>query len=191
LEADGHTVAGIQDSLHKTEPCEFAALRGHVEVLRLLRKQNWPWGDTCSEAAKGGSVPVLMYLKEQGHVFDEQTMTSAAGAGQLSVCQYLRTEGCPWSASACTAAAGKAKCFATLSWLHEDGCPWDVEAVCIAAAESGSTAVIQYVWQQGARPTAELLAKMLVKACVNDHFATAKWLREQGARWPASMTAGV
>eukprot|EP00953_Heterococcus_sp_UTEX-ZZ885_P024684 13486-Heterococcus_DN1.PRE.1 len=161
-------------------------------MLQLLRKHGWSWyDDMCGEAAKGGSVPMLMYLKEQGHIFDEQTMTSAARARHLSVCQHLRKEGCPWSASACTAAANRAECFATLRWLLESGCPWDVEAVSVAAAESGSTDVIQYVWQQGARPSAALLTKMLVKACVNDQFLTAKWLRDRGAQWLASMTAVI
>jgi hypothetical protein len=137
-------------------------------------------------------LPVLQYLKEQGLVFNEQTMASAAAAGHPHVCQYLRTvEGCPWNASACTAAASKAESFDTLRWLHESGCPWDTEAVNVAAAESGSTDMMQYVWQQGARPTTEaLLTKMLVKACVSDKFAAAQWLRERGAQWAAAMTAG-
>jgi hypothetical protein len=192
LEAEGMMMPDSLDRYDMKAPCEFAALRGDLEILRLLRKHGWLWyDDVCGEAAKGGSVPMLVYLKQQGHVFGEQTMTSAARAGHLSVCQHLRKEGCPWSASACTAAASRAECFATLRWLHESGCPWDIEAVSVAAAESGSTDVIQYVWQQGARPTADLLTKMLVKACVNDQFATAKWLRDRGAKWPAAMTAGV
>jgi hypothetical protein len=194
LHEDGYTVADVtgQDLRY---PCEFAARRGHLEVLRWLREHGWPWGGVCTQALYGSSVPVMQYLKEQGFVFNEQTMIDAVDGGHLHMCQYLRTvEGCPWSAAACTAAAaaGRKHDFEVLRWLHESGCPWDVDAVNLAAiARFRSIEMLEYLWAEGAVPDAAVQTRMLSKACAHDDFTTAQWLREHGAQWPDAITASM
>ena len=44
--------------------CEAAARVGHLEELKALRADGWPWDrDTCSAAALGGHLEVLQWLR--------------------------------------------------------------------------------------------------------------------------------
>jgi hypothetical protein len=174
LHDDGYTVLDVTGA-DLIAPCECAARRGHLEVLRWLHEHGWPWGNACQQAAYGDSVPVMMYLRDQGFTFNEQTMVDAV-AGGPSVCEYLRTVECPWDTCAC-AAAVRWGCIDSLRWLHVNGCPWDAQAVNTAAAKSDSIEVIQYVWQQNGSPTAAVLSEMLKSAIELDNNDLADWLR--------------
>ena len=47
--------------------CEKAAARGDVEVLKWLRAEGCPWGETvCANAADGGHLEVLKWLWAEG-----------------------------------------------------------------------------------------------------------------------------
>ena len=159
-----------------------------MKIVRFLHENGCPWDfDTiCERAAKSGSLELLQYLKQQGCVFTADAMHVAAQRGDLHICQYLRSEQCPWDASACTDAA-RGGHVDTLRWLHEQGCPWHVQTVRLSAAKSGEIPVIMYMVGVEPAASAAQLTEMLNAAGSRDYLAAAKWLRQQGAEWPAVL----
>jgi hypothetical protein len=130
--------------------CVAAARSGHLATLQWLRERGRPWPAErmCGDAAWSGSIEMLLYLKQQGCVFNEFTMRSAAGRGGIPVCQYLLGEQCPCDVQACADAAAGGH-LETVRFLHNNGCPWDATTICTSAASSGSIELMQYLKQQG------------------------------------------
>ena len=60
--------------------CAAAARVGDLEGLKALRRaENFPWGvSTCGFAALGGHLEVLKWARENGCPWDEKTRTIAA-----------------------------------------------------------------------------------------------------------------
>jgi hypothetical protein len=65
-----------------------------------------------------------------------------------------------------------------------NGCPWEARELCMKAVQGGSIEVLSHLQQQAALNTS-LLTDMLDFAAGYSNVAVAKWLREQGAEWPA------
>jgi hypothetical protein len=161
LHGDGCTVADAWRHEHlaqivrmrATDPCEYAARGGHLEVLRWLHEHDWPVGEAGGWAAANGHMHILVHLKEQEVEFDERTMVDAVHGGDLAVCQFLLSA----------------------------ECPFDAEDVHEAAAECDSIEVIQWVWQLTGTPTAAVLSKMLNAATERNNAVLVEWLQQQGA----------
>eukprot|EP00953_Heterococcus_sp_UTEX-ZZ885_P014120 8037-Heterococcus_DN1.PRE.4 len=173
------------------EVCAEAAAGGHLELLRCLHESGCPWnlGAICARAVESGSIEVLQYLKREGAVFNEGVMTAAAEAGKLHICQYLRAEQCPWDASACTGTVYTGSVDA-LRWLREQGCPCDIWSVRETAARLGQLSILLYMQNSAPPATAPQVTELLHIACSYSNLAAAKWLRQQGAEWPAVLPCG-
>jgi ankyrin repeat protein len=171
-----------------TEACEEAARGGHLEIVRLLRESGCPWDvhTICEQAAESGSVEVLQYLVQQGCILTSEVTCAAADEGYTQLCKFLRGEQCPWDAIACRSAALNGH-VDTLRWLREHGAPFDTQEVRIAAAESGEVPTIEYALNAEPAASAAQLTDMLNAAGVYDWIVAAKWLRQQGAEWPAVL----
>jgi hypothetical protein len=180
-----------------------AARGGHLSLIKWMASTE-PFSsnmDTNTNsmmhcAAAGGSIEVMQWLRAEHHApLSASMICSAAKYNQLAVMRYLRAEGCAWDASACTAAAtycghrGTAAIdeLTTLQWLRDHGCSWDVADVRKVAPRSGSIGLLSHVIQQGGAPTAAELTYMLNVAGANRKLEAAKWLRQQGAEWPALL----
>jgi hypothetical protein len=51
--------------------CTFAALNGHLEMLLWARENGCPWNDnTCWGAAEGGHLEVLQWARANGCPWD-------------------------------------------------------------------------------------------------------------------------
>jgi hypothetical protein len=169
------------------EACTVAAERGHLETVRFLHESGCPWeADTiCTRAARSGNIELMQYLQQRGGAFSAQVMSAAVYGGHTQLCELLRGEQCPWDAQACRGAA-YAGHVGTLRWLHEQGCPWDVHALRAVAAEEGHMSVLDFM--QTVEPAnAVQLTELLNLAGSCDHLDVAKWLRQQGAEWPAVL----
>jgi len=84
--------------------CAFAALEGHLEVLKYLREEAeapWDWY-TATWAAQYGHLHILEYLVEREFdEFDEFSCCSAAKFGHLDCLKYLHeTAKAPWNSRA-------------------------------------------------------------------------------------------
>jgi hypothetical protein len=167
---------------------ETAAIGGHLSTLRWMREHGCLWvaTDVCSAAANYGSVEMLQYLKEQGCVFDADTMRAAVQARRLHVCKFLRAEQCPWFSSAGEAAA-RCNHVEMLHWLHDQGYPWDIHAVRLVAVEARHTGLLEAMQHFEPAANAAQLTELLKSAGRYDDLMLVKWLRQQGANWPANL----
>jgi hypothetical protein len=123
---------------HKTKKCrknkqtaEYAARFGHLDLLKHLRKEKWKIGpETVKEAARGGQVKCMRYLRDEVGIreWDHYTIAVAARMGHLEAIQYAFEHGAPITRVACEWAAerGHLNC---LKFLHEQGCPWDFQTL--------------------------------------------------------------
>jgi hypothetical protein len=72
---------------------------GQLAALQYLRSEGCEWDpkQIAREAARGGSIEVLEWLRlQQGIKIDGSTMLAAADGGQIAMCQHLRSIGCEW-----------------------------------------------------------------------------------------------
>ena len=80
--------------------CAYAALEGHLEILKYLREEGKaPWDYwTANFATKNGHLHILEYLVERKYdQYDEDTCMIAAENGQLDCLKYLHeTAKAPW-----------------------------------------------------------------------------------------------
>jgi hypothetical protein len=73
-----------------------------------------------------------------------------------------------------------------------NGCPYNVDELCAAAVcqevdDMYSTELLQLLCEQGLLGSTAQLTKLLRTAASNSNLAAAKWLRQQGAAWPAKL----
>jgi hypothetical protein len=184
------------------ECCTRAALNGQLNLIKwnvtnepFSSNMHTHYNEMMFDATRSGSIEVVMWLRAEQHVqLDVGLIEMAAMQKHLAVIQYLREAGCPWDASACTAAAGyhsrriktaDERC-ATLKWLLDNGCPWNIAEVRKEAAANGID-MLAYVIQHGGVPDAAELTQMLNAAGAFGKLEAVKWLRQQGADWPAVL----
>ena len=111
---------------------EFSAARGQLEQLKWAHEQGGAplCLDTFIEAAAGGHIEVLSWLRAQGCPWDE---TVCAAAKEVEVIRWLHEHGCSWDerTTLITIYGFSSWCFHRLDvvkWAIEHGCPWDPEA---------------------------------------------------------------
>jgi hypothetical protein len=129
--------------------CAYAALNGHLEVLKWARLNGCPWDEMdvciCSGKWTSGGIPVGTF--ENGCPWDEETCSYAAKNGHLEVLKWARLNGCPWDEWTCASAAENGH-LEVLKWSRLNGCPWD-EETCSYAAENGHLEVLKWAFQRG------------------------------------------
>lgn len=47
--------------------CAGAARGDHLELLKIFREKDYPWGDTANEAMKGNKMKVLLWALENAY----------------------------------------------------------------------------------------------------------------------------
>ncbi|CAM9579349.1 unnamed protein product [Chrysoparadoxa australica] len=122
--------------------CTEAASGGHLHVLKWLRKGDdpCPWNaDTAAAAARGSHLPVLQWLRKGDDPCHWNTDTAASG-GHLRVLEWLvrREDPCP---------AGERLMHSTACWGHlhvmkwarEIDCAWDADVFRWAASGGASS----------------------------------------------------
>ena len=103
--------------------CAYAAEGGHLEVLKWLRVNRYPWDKiTCTNAAFHGHLKLLQWARKNGCPWDENTCSYSAFHGHLKLLQWARKNGCPWNEETCAFAAegGHSE---LLEWAKKNGCP--------------------------------------------------------------------
>ena len=98
---------------------EGAAAGGHLEILKWLKSEGFPWDErACKRAAQHGHFEILKWLRSEGCPWDASACSRAAAGGHLEVLRWLRSEGCPWDRWTWYNAAAS-----TREWLEENGFP--------------------------------------------------------------------
>lgn len=101
------------------ESCDYAALGGHLEVLKWLQGIGCTFNsNTCANAAEGGKLEVLKWLHEQNTDWDAITCYAAAERGHLEVLQWAIENGCEWDMDEYASFGGRPD---VLKWAREKG----------------------------------------------------------------------
>jgi hypothetical protein len=149
----------LQSLPWQQETWDWAAARGHVDVVRWLLTQQTPpqWGEqTLNLAARGGHLGVLRLLRPSAWApyppcpWSSFTCCNAAFCGHLDVLRWLRAQRppCPWDEHTCAAAAHYGH-LGVLRWLRaqDPPCPWDQRA-CNMAADGAHLDVLRWLRAQ-------------------------------------------
>ncbi|WZN59355.1 ankyrin repeat protein [Chloropicon roscoffensis] len=137
-----------------------AAGRGHLEAIKEMRRSKARgtdesararWGeDAVEQAAKGGHLEVVQWLRQNGCPWNSTTCYLAAKGGHLDVLKWLRDQDppCPWNEETCTYAAEGGH-LEVLKFLRAQNppCPWD-EETCRWAARNGHLDVLKWARSQ-------------------------------------------
>jgi hypothetical protein len=154
--------------------CAFAAIGGHLELLKWARENGCPlhkW--TCWHAAKGGHLEMLKWLRENECLWPWEMTHYAARNGHIEVMQWLHENGCPWNWLTCADAA-RGGHLETLKWARENGCPWN-KFTCWNAAEHGHLEVLKWAHANGCPG---LDAEICWRAQMGGHLEVVRWLNE-------------
>ena len=125
----------------------WAARQGNLEMVKYCVAKKCPIGVmACANAADGGQLECLKYLREEAKApWDHWTAEWAAENGHLHILEYLvERKYKKYKARACVYAArhGHLDC---LRYLHETAkAPWDEDAV-REAHEENQTECLQYL----------------------------------------------
>ena len=161
---------------------DLAAEMGRLDVIQLAREPGFealkPDGFTFATAASKGHLHIIVWLFEQGYMWDDDTLTHAAVYGQLKVVEYALNNGCPRSPNHPTrpfAAAARAGDIKILEMLQKAKFPWDASA-CAFAAKGGHQPALEWLRSQGC-PWDSSTIKYATR---NGHLELLKWARENG-----------
>lgn len=154
------------------------AASGSLENVAWLHKgQGVPLSvGVCAAAARGGHLPVLVWLREQGALWTASATAAAARGAHLHVLCWLHAQGCPLSASSCCEAA-RAGSIETLQWLRQHGAAWD-KYTCIQAAERGHLEVL--MWLRAQAPPCPWDPEVLTVARRRGHRGVVAWASANG-----------
>jgi hypothetical protein len=168
----------------QTYDLNIAALNGNLNLMKHMKKYyNCKWSKvTYVEAAKGGHLEVLKWLKEDGCPFSNETCEVAASSGHSEVLKWLRENGCPWNEQTCRFAASNGH-LELLKWARENGCPWN-ENTCIFAAMTGNFETLKWARENGCPWD----SNTTYAAEVTGHLEILKWAIENGCEYYHEVT---
>jgi hypothetical protein len=169
--------------------CYLAAENGDLGMLKWAFEHDYSrCGNPVDESAAASSNTEMMawLIQQPGVQLTASTMAAAVGVGNVAMCELLSANQCPCDEESCVIAA---KCDKAdmLRWLREHGCPWDTTQVANMAACRNRVAVLEYLQQEGVVFTAKQMTDLLNTAGAHGSLATAQWLGQQGAEWPAVL----
>ena len=120
-------------------PCNEAARGGQLKVLQWLRSDaggKCGWNKrTCTFAAGGNHLELLKWARQNDCPWNAATCSSAALNGHLDLLKWVRKKGCLWNTDTCAFAAQNGH-LEILIWARQNGCPWN-KSICNLAAQNG------------------------------------------------------
>ena len=147
---------------------------------------------TCANAAKGGKLEVLKWLRREVKCpWDSSTCEEAAGAGHLDLLKWAKAEGCEWATTRLCHKAARWGRLDVLKWARREGCPWTSRKVCSYAAEGGHLETLEWLvdtLEAEHGPSASALEPYLNErtaycAAKGGELETLMWLRRRGCPW--------
>eukprot|EP00953_Heterococcus_sp_UTEX-ZZ885_P009330 5509-Heterococcus_DN1.PRE.2 len=165
-------------------PLSELAVKAAATAERLDILQSWLSEPECPKpatlghnAANGGSISILRWLKAEGWcAFDKYTCASAALGGHLAALQFFRSEGCAWSEHDMLRFAARSGSVELVDWLRQQqGIVMDARAMS-AAASRGLTAMCAYLRSI----SCEWPDQTCDSTATHGHLDTLRWLRTNG-----------
>jgi hypothetical protein len=141
-------------------------------------------GSLMCKAAFYGYVEIMEFLAEHDAPMDESTTVDAAEGGSIPALEWLRARHCPWSPEVFTKSAGWPGSVEVMQWALDNGCPKGTgTSACCAAADHGALDNLQWLRANGF----EWSEKVMENACMHDHVNVLEWARANGCEWSADV----
>eukprot|EP00953_Heterococcus_sp_UTEX-ZZ885_P003216 2262-Heterococcus_DN1.PRE.2 len=168
-----------------------AAALGRLDVLLFTREKGVPFTeDTMSYAAEGRdhAIPTMQYLLDQGCLMDiDECYKAGAIAGTVHVLEWLTHEHGAVFDEDLLEVAAREGHINVCAYLRQLGCPWDA-AACTAAVSRQKFDMLKWLVLQGCPVETEACTS----AARHDDLTMLKFLREHNCPWNAStFTAAV
>jgi hypothetical protein len=163
------------------------AFGGSVFKLEWLHTQQHCQlpADISKHAAKGGSIEVLMWSKQQRISFSKESCAAAADCNQLVALQFLHAEGCALDAALCNVAA-RTESLDVLRWLIQQGVG-SITKLYNDAIFRDHLTILQLLHSEGFVLTADMVADSITSYGID----VLMWLREQGLPMTAEACEAV
>mgnify|MGYP001030254524 CR=1 FL=1 len=153
-----HTILPPRSPIHLRSFAMMLSAQGSLSLLQWAKQNGCSFlsYECCHEAAKGGHLEVLKWLRENGHFWDERCChdaalgghLEAAKGGHLEVLKWLRENGCRWDVQTANSAAGEGH-LEVLKWAIENGCDWEESTCTMAALRGGHLEVLKWLREHG------------------------------------------
>jgi hypothetical protein len=116
----------LSDTTYEHSNILDAAVNGcRLDNVMWLRDHGHPFGDnTFTQASKNGDLTMMQWLKDNECPFGPYTFACAAERGDLSNMQWLLANGCPFGEYTFDYAC-KIVNSTNMTWLKDNGCPMD------------------------------------------------------------------
>lgn len=132
--------------------CKYAAEMGHIEILKYLHTNEWPWDVyTCASAARYGNISVLQWLIDNGCPVGSPVYIEATKGGKLDILKWFVANGYNINRSIEDVAyeAGYGGYIEILEWLIESFDFKNLRSVCLGAICSGKLSVLVWAKNKG------------------------------------------
>eukprot|EP00953_Heterococcus_sp_UTEX-ZZ885_P025435 13829-Heterococcus_DN1.PRE.5 len=165
------------------------------EVLTAAFKMGMPKHQNLNiGAAEAGDLAKLKFL--EGCKFHDETFAAAASAGSIPVLEYLLGQEKVTIWNGWLGEAAESGHLHVLQWAAQDEefhLDWNARNLCSSAAQSGRIEMMQFLQQQGADLSEHNISSDTPWADESITTMAArselvKWLRQQGAEWPTTLT---
>ncbi|KAG5181913.1 hypothetical protein JKP88DRAFT_256015, partial [Tribonema minus] len=184
--------------------CNVAAVHGYVDTLEfLMARGRWLFGDqralTLSDLADladrwRSDIGTLIHVDTDGDEHIVALVDAAAAFSDATVLRWLHSrQPLQFTSITMKVAAARGGGLPTLKWLYAQGCPHDINEVCEGLMRCNLSGVappmLEWVRSCGGGDwSAQGMTSMLVEALAHMTPTLARWLRAEGAQWPADLS---
>jgi hypothetical protein len=160
----------------------------HLELLKklIVKKKSNPF--TCEEAAYGGHLECLKYLHENNYPWDWDTPYYAAMEGHLECLKYAHENRCPWNEHITEYASRKGH-FECLKYAVENGCPMDKISCIEQSILNCHLECVKYLQQNGCQLNRNN-NQYWVCAMINSDYELLSYLLDNGCRFDIKDAIG-
>ena len=177
----------------KYDACKGAALGGHLDLLKWLRQEGFPWDhSTCYAAAESGNLELFNWVVENKCMWHKYTSNAAALGGNIEIFKYAykRKINDPYYEDdydlSYNGLIKNGDCNLEMTiWLHENGYLFDglSELSTCTAAANGDLELLKWILIHGGK----LKGNECEFAVHKGQLETLKWLITQKCVWTSTF----
>ena len=156
-----------------SEFVDVAAREGHLELVKWLKANGYPWSQyTCENAVASRNFELVKWCRENGCEWNFRTCLEAARIGNLEMLKWCKENGCKWN--------NDASDLDMLKWARLNYCEW-TSAICTFAVLNGDFEMLKWARENGCDWSAETSAAAAEKG----HLEILEWLKDNGCPDPS------
>ena len=162
-----------------------AASFGNYQLVVWLIEQGFLWDNHSTEAAaSGGNIEVLKFLRLLNSPWSEDVCINAARRGYLGLLQWAKDSGCPWPVSGMFPAAARSNNVLLYQWLFDQACPFEAEESFHIAVQFGNFELLKFARSKEFDYWSDALNRIIQEhAASRGDLETIQWARLETIKW--------